>query len=181
MIVSHITTKLVSVRFHFADKYSCKPPLKFPEAFCRVPDWILEWFAALLEMFSRTCDVRHVGILFSLRPGFEKNSVVFFSFAVRFRLVILFYSYFSICWLDFFPNIRFSNRSDYSIALSLSLRVIWSFLVVRIACFTWKTFLCLNCCFTSFSSLKPYINAPQNWYNASSFHFPWLPGPDLGE
>ena len=25
-----------------------------------------EWFAALLEMFSRTCDVRHVGILFSL-------------------------------------------------------------------------------------------------------------------
>ena len=92
--------------------------------------------------------------------GFEKNSVVFFSFVVRFRLVILFYSYFSICWLDFFPNIRFSNRSDYSIALSLSLRVIWSFLVVRIACFTWKTFLCLNCCFTSFSSLKPYINAP---------------------
>ena len=92
--------------------------------------------------------------------GFEKNSVVFFSFVVRFRLVILSYSYFSICWLDFFPNIRFSSRSDYSIALSLSLRVISSFLVVRIACFTWKTFLCLNCYFTSFSSLKPYINAP---------------------
>ena len=92
--------------------------------------------------------------------GFEKNSVVFFSFVVRFRLVILFYSYFSICWLDFFPNIRFSNRSDYSIALSLSLRIIWSFLVLRIVCFTWKTFLCWNWCFTSFSSLNPYINAP---------------------
>ena len=25
----------------------------------------LEWFVALFEMFSRTCDVRHVGILFS--------------------------------------------------------------------------------------------------------------------
>ena len=30
---------------------------------------------------------------------------------------------------------------------------------MRIACLTWKTLLCLNCCFTSFSSLKPYINA----------------------
>ena len=60
------------------------------------------------------------------QPGFEKNSVVFFSFVVRFRLVILFYSYFSICWLDFFPNIRLSNRSDFilRIKLSLSPRVI---------------------------------------------------------
>ena len=32
--------------------------------------------------------------------------------------------------------------------------------MVRIACFTSKTFLCLDCCFTSFSSLKPYINGP---------------------
>ena len=110
--------------------------------------------------------------------GFEKNSVVFFSFVVRFRLVILFYSYFSICWLDFFPNIRFSNRSDYSIALSLSLRVIWSFLVVRIACFTWKTFLCLNCCFTSFSSLKPYINAPPRLMQCIKFSFSLSAGPD---
>ena len=42
--------------------------------------------------------VRHVNIVFSLflytRPGFEKNSVVFFSFVVRFRLLILFYSFF---------------------------------------------------------------------------------------
>ena len=75
-----------------------------------------------------------------------------------------FYSYFSICWLDFFPNIRFSNRSDFilPIKLSLSPRVIWSFLVVRIACFTWKTFLSLDCCFTSFSSLTPYINGSLN-------------------
>ena len=156
LIVSLTTTKLVSVRFHFVDKYLCSLiiiPLKFPKAFCRVPDWILEWFT------SRTRDVRHISILFSL----SLHSIVFLSFVVRFRLVILFYSYFCICWLDFFPNIRFFNRSDLilRIKLSLSLRVIWSFLVVRIACFTWKTFLCLNCCFTSFSSLKPYINGPQ--------------------
>ena len=67
---------------------------------------------ALLETFSRTCDVRHVGILFSLRPGFEKKkSVVFFSFVVRFRLVILFYSYFSICWLDFSPTSDFPKEA----------------------------------------------------------------------
>ena len=63
----------------------------------------------------------------------------------------------------FFPQHQiFQQKRLYilRIKLSLSLRVIWSFLVVRIACFTWKTFLCLNCCFTSFSSLKPYINAP---------------------
>ena len=152
-IVSLTTTKLVSVWFHFVDKYLCSLiiiSLNFPKAFCQVPDWILEWFPALLEMFSRTCDVRHISILFSLylisRPGLKKNSIVFLSFVVRFRLVILFYSYFSICWLDFFPNIRFFNRSDFilRIKLSLSLRVIWSFLVVRFACFTWKTFLCLN-------------------------------------
>ena len=103
--------------------------------------------------------------------GFEKNSVVFFSFVVRFRLVILFYSYFSICWLDFFPNIRFSNRSDYSIALSLSLRVIWSFLVVRIACFTWKTFLCLNCSVFACPPRKEHnhvriylLHLPDSWF-----------------
>ena len=101
--------------------------------------------------------------LIQTRPGFEKNSVVFLSFVVRFRLIILFYSNFSIYWLDFFSNIWFSNRRDFilRIKLSLSPRVIWSLLVVRIACFTWKTFLSLNCCFTSFSSLKPYINGPQ--------------------
>ena len=59
--------------------------------------------------------VQHVNIVFSLllytRPGFEKNSVVF---VVLFRLLILFYSFFLfVCWLDFFPTIRFSNRSDY--------------------------------------------------------------------
>ena len=43
--------------------------------------------------------------------GFEKNSVVFFSFVVRFRLVILFYSYFSICWLDFSPTSDFPTEA----------------------------------------------------------------------
>ena len=33
-------------------------------------------------------------------------------------------------------------------------------------------------CFTSFSSLKLYINGPQNKYNASSTHFSLLPGPE---
>ena len=33
-------------------------------------------------------------------------------------------------------------------------------------------------CFTSFSSLKLYINGPQNKYNASSTHFSWLLGPE---
>ena len=74
------------------------------------------------------------------------------------------YSYFFICWLDFFLNIRFSNRSNsiLRIKLSLSPHVIWSFSEVRIACFTWNTFLCLNCHFTNFSSLKLYINDLQN-------------------
>ena len=74
------------------------------------------------------------------------------------RLVILFYSYFFVCWLEFSPNTRFSNRSDFLLRIKLSLFpcVIWSFLVVRIVSFT-----CLNCCFTSFYSLKLYINDPQ--------------------
>ena len=135
--------------------------------FVRVPFFFSEWFAALLEMFSRTCDVRHVGILFSLyyKLGQVSKKVALFFWLCRSLLARnSFYSYFSICWLDFFPNIRFSNRSDFilRIKLFLSHRVIWSFLVVRIACFTWKTFLCLDCCFTSFSSLTPYINGSLN-------------------
>ena len=70
-------------------------------------------------MFSRTYDVRHVGILFSfcykLGQASKKNNIVFFSLVVRFRLVILFYSYFFV-----FPNIKFSNRSDSILRIKLS-------------------------------------------------------------
>ena len=53
-------------------------------------------------------------------PGFEKHTV-FFSFVIRFRLVILFHSCFFVSWLDFFPHIRFYNRSDYILCIKLSL------------------------------------------------------------
>ena len=43
--------------------------------------------------------------------------------------------------------------------------------MVRIACFRWKTFLCLDCCFTSFSSLKPYINGPLKLIQCIKFSF----------
>ena len=86
-------------------------------------------------MFPRTCDVRHVGILFHFfinSARFRKKCFVFFSFVVRFRLVIRFYSHFLVCWLDVFPNTRFSNRSDciLRVKLSLSPRAIRSFFIV---------------------------------------------------
>ena len=89
------------------------------------------------------------------------KSLYFYFLCLLFNVI---YSYFFICWLDFFLNIRFSNRSNsiLRIKLSLSPHVIWSFSEVRIACFTWNTFLCLNCHFTNFSSLKLYINDLQN-------------------
>ena len=39
------------------------------------------------------------------QPGFEKNSVVFFSFVVRFRLLILFYSFFVRLLVRFFRSL----------------------------------------------------------------------------
>ena len=89
------------------------------------------------------------------------KSLYFYFLCLLFNVI---YSYFFICWLDFFLNIRFSNRSNsiLRIKLSLSPHVIWSFSEVRIARFTWNTFLCLNCHFTNFSSLKLYINDLQN-------------------
>ena len=64
-----------------------------------------------------------------------KKCFVFFSFVVRFRLVIRFYCHFFILLVDVFPNTRFSNRSNciLRVKLSLSPRAIRSFfLVVRI-------------------------------------------------
>ena len=133
-------TNLLSVRFHIVDKYLHSLIISTSFQISRgflLPDWNLEWFAALFEMFPRTCDVRHVGILFHCfmnSARFRKKCFVFFSFVVRFRLVIRFYSHFFGLLVRFFPNTRFSNRSDciLRVKLSLSPRVIWSFLVVRI-------------------------------------------------
>ena len=97
-------------------------------------------------MFSRTCDVRHVlhvGIL---------NSVVFFSFVVRFRLVILLYSYFSICWLDFSPTSDFPIEatiySSYQAFLISSCNLIlFSFLAVENCLFHMENFALLKLLF----------------------------------
>ena len=80
MIVSLTSpaTKLLSVRFHFVDNNLCsliiKSPLKFP--------------AALFKMFSRTCDVRHVSILFLFcnKLGRVSKKIALFSFPLSFAL-----------------------------------------------------------------------------------------------
>ena len=69
-------------------------------------------------MFSRTCDVRHVGILFHFfinSARFRKKCFVFFSFVVRFRLVIRFYSHFFVLLVRCFPQHQvFQQKRLYS-------------------------------------------------------------------
>ena len=100
---------------------------------------------------------------------FRKNC--FLCLFACFRLVILLLLFFCLL-ARFFSNIKFSNRSNSIICINHSylLRQSDPFLAMRIACFTWNTFLCLSCCFTSFSSLKLYINDPKiKKYNKYSF------------
>ena len=103
---------------------------------------------------------------------FRKNCFLCQLF-VCFGLVILLLLFFRLL-VRFFSNIKFSNRSNSITCINLSylLRQSDPFLAMRIACFTWNTFLCLSCCFTSFSSLKLYINDPKikkcNKYSFSS-------------
>ena len=61
------------------------------------------------------------------------------SFALGFEFVFVLIVF--VCWLDFLPNTRFSNRSDciLCVKLSLSPRVI--FLVVRILLAAHRTLL----------------------------------------
>ena len=64
-------------------------------------------------MFPRTCDVRHVGILFHFfinSARFRKKCFVFFSFVVRFRLVIRFYSNFWGLLVRCFPQHQIFQR-----------------------------------------------------------------------
>ena len=69
-------------------------------------------------MFPRTCDVRHVGILFHFfinSARFRKKCFVFFSFVVRFRLVIRFYSHFFVLLVRCFPQHQvFQQKRLYS-------------------------------------------------------------------
>ena len=73
---------------------------------------------ALFGMFPRTCDVRHVSILFHFfinSARFRKKCFVFFSFVVRFRLVIRFYSHFFGLLVRFFPQHQvFQQKRLYS-------------------------------------------------------------------
>ena len=103
-----------------------------------------------VQFVLKNCEIRTVhrmyGILFYFfinSARFRKKCIVFFSFVVRFRLVIRFYSHFFGLLVRFFPNTRFSNRSDciLRVKLSLSPRVIWSFLVVRILLAAHRTLL----------------------------------------
>ena len=72
-------------------------------------------------MFPRTCDVRHVGILVHYfytelgQVSKKKKGVVFFSFVVRFRLVIRFCSHFLCLLVRFFPQHQiFQQKRLYS-------------------------------------------------------------------
>ena len=107
-------TNLLSVRFHIVDKYLHS--LIIQTSFQISRGFLLP--AALFEMFPRTCDVRHVGILFHCfinSARFRKKCFVFFSFVVRFRLVIRFYSHFFGLLVRFFPQHQvFQQKRLYS-------------------------------------------------------------------
>lgn len=102
---------------------------------------------------------------------FRKNC--FLCIFVCFRLVILLLLFFHLL-VRLFSNIKFSNRSNSITCINLCYLLKQSdpFLVMRIAYFTWNSVICLSCCFTSFSSLKLYINDPKikkcNKYSFSS-------------
>ena len=74
--------------------------------------------AALFGMFPRTCDAWHVSILFHFfinSARFWKKCFVFFSFVVRFRLVIRFYSHFFGLLVRFFLQHQvFQQKRLYS-------------------------------------------------------------------
>ena len=95
------------------------------------------------------------------------KQIALFSFPLSFALGLLFFLFLHfhlLVKLDFSPTSDFPTEatiySSYQAFLISSCNLIL-FSGENIACCTWKTFLCLNCCFTSFSSLKPYINGPQ--------------------
>ena len=147
-------TNLLSVRFHIVDKYLHSLIISTSFQISRgflLPDWNLEWFAALFEMFPRTCDVRHVGILFRFdinSASFRKKCFVFFSFVVRCRLVIHFYSLFFGLLVRFFPQHQdfqqkrlYSSRQAFLIS---SCNPILFYSGENIACCTWNTFAVLQ-------------------------------------
>ena len=86
-------TNLLSVRFHIVDKYLhsliiLKTSFQISRGFL-LSDWNLEWFAGPSEMFPRTCDVRHVGILvhcFYTELGQVSKKMALFSFPLSFAL-----------------------------------------------------------------------------------------------
>ena len=146
-------TNLLSVRFHIVDKYLHSLIISTSFQISRgflLPDWNLEWFAALFEMFPRTCDVRHVGILFHFfinSTRFRKKCFVFFSFVIRFRLVIRFYSHFFSLLVRFFPQHQvFQQKRLYSScqAFLISSCNLILFSGENIACCTWNTFAVLQ-------------------------------------
>ena len=101
-------------------------------------------------MFPRTCDVRHVGILFHCfinSARFRKKCFVFFSFVVRFRLVIRFYSHFFGLLVRFFPQHQvFQQKRLYSScqAFLISSCNLILFSGENTACCIWNTFAVLQ-------------------------------------
>ena len=59
----------------------------------RIPNFHVKrpkWFAALFEMVSRTCDVRHNGIYFSFHNSGFENKIALFPFPLLLALGLKF-------------------------------------------------------------------------------------------
>ena len=81
---------------------------------------------------------------FITRPGFKTDRVVFFSSVVRFRLVILVFFLVFRLLVRFFPHHQIfpTEVTIFLVAFSSCNLILFS--VVRIACFTWNTFIVLQ-------------------------------------